>query len=425
MAQVEGLAFSFNECLDYLLEKYYVEDDIYPGGRFFAPAAEAGMNQEGEPISVAAGAMIHHVRDLNHQGQRKKKRGSGLDVGVPKPWDERLRSHGFEYDYQEARRIFMTANTQSGMDEDAAKVAWENYAHNGTITTPRGKFTFPLSPLDSSFFSDTQKDTLRHTVTAFLLQQENILFNLPKDHKYQFDEKMVRNCMNTSYFDFKLAGGCECSACEAADDGGTTDARILEADDIIPRKMYSEDIPVPSSMRTAMFDRFHREGKLQRLSVKHHRDKSYRSDAIRHGPTRMAHRERLDHLSQYKLLWKVCLCCGKIFDPDKTYYIDMHHVGGSEGIELSASGKQVVGRKITEVSRLAHNGTDYYLYSKDEMVKCVPICCECHRILTYYCDRDYAENHDLTSHLREVNTVEIPLGVGTVHKPPRGTYKGF
>lgn len=56
-----------------------------------------------------------------------------------------------------------------------------------------------------------------------------------------------------------------------------------------------------------------------------------------------------------------------------------------------------------------------------ELVKTVPLCCNCHCIVTNYLDKKFAQENGLDC--ENPSSVELPFG-GTVNTPDKGIFRG-
>mmetsp|Transcript_36586 Transcript_36586/g.79682 ORF Transcript_36586/g.79682 Transcript_36586/m.79682 type:complete len:647 (-) Transcript_36586:1356-3296(-) len=410
-------AMSFEEVIAFITEGWYLKDDNFPEG-FCCPASSLFGFRTNTKLG-AVSRFISYAR-------------ASVTV-LPEEWSAQLDSLNFQYNVLEGKETFemklgapkgsmlksysyLAPTGQNRANVHDLDLRFVEYS-NGTLTIDRERYRQPDIPDINSphFFSNKQKQVLRHTWEAFLIQMDGIVFTLPKGDRYA--GILPEEKQKPWYFDYKIEH--DCVACtNGAGYCSLADARIKEIHEVVTRASRGGGIPVPSLMSFRVFES--EKINFRSLCIKAHRDETFPNDNL-YCTEAEARKQQWELVNAYKLLHEKCPCCGVRFDPDKLYHADLHHPGENKGIRLQSSGELVVGPKVENIANMCKYSRRRFLaFFLDELVKTVPICCHCHKILTFYLDYDYAAENGSVG--KTVERLNVPFLDEEVVKPDAMNY---
>lgn len=419
--------FSYNEALGYMDEIWGI---MLGDKKFLCPAKSISGINAGTNKKVLAGLCLsQHLETFERYNSEE------LNMSVPPQWLVDLDALGYVWNWAEGHQEFLSSK---GLGNEYTKSQdprhwnseWLEYQKASAYTGREITRIPPIPNAPNLINTDDLRATLRSTVGYFLRTVQGIPFKLGSR---VIDPSFIKNYHQAPWtIDFRAENDAKCLGGGRYSLSGETcrhstkgDIRVSEIDDIERRTDRGLDEPPPSAMPRQMFMAKRKAGHFQPLCLDCHRGKS-RSEQAKDGDFIPLYLQDNTHenpiyrkirrlISDYKLSWKCCPACGDEFNPLQPNLIDLHHPGELYGV-YDAEGKCLVLGKSHNVSQMhLLPATVCLALLPHELVKTVPICCGCHRVITAYASKrwlDYYKSNGL--HCENPQEFNVPFGIGVV-----------
>lgn len=394
----------------------------------------SGINAGTDKDVLAGLCLSQHINTLRRDPKS----------AIPPHWVVELNALGFTT-FDDGQRQFLQAigksneYTNSGNPRNWSP-EWVRY-HHAVSFTGRDETIPPVVPDAMELLSTEElRATLTTTVKYFLRSIQGIPFKI---NGHQIDSSFLKVGHNTPWtIDFKAEGEAACAGieelppCRYTDQG---DIRVLEIDDIERRSDRGLGERVPSDQSESLFMQKWADGDFQKLCLDCHRSKSnleqtaiggfapsYLFEGAGAYQTQVGVKKIKQLIAEYKLLWKRCPACGDLFDQERPDLIDLHHPGELYGI-YDADGNCLVLGKVHNLSQMAVGlpANICLALLPHEIVKTVPLCCRCHRVISAYASERFLEYYRLKGlDCENPQVCVVPFGIGEVQICEDGSLHG-